>query len=162
MRSVFDPDNLWYSEETRVYMSRGTIAFRVFMLILAFGFSIYLLCVKQYLSAIIVFAMSCYFIKEVRVLIAEWEIVQMRINSRGIQIKNEPITPWNKIENERIVTVELNKNYDRSYEYHFAFYDVNKHTTMQFNAHELSLSAKELLTCAKIHRGRFNKNNNPS
>ncbi|MEO5777826.1 MAG: hypothetical protein ABIQ27_13050 [Flavobacterium sp.] len=157
MRPIIDTNNLFYSEETLVYTSRLMIVFRVFILVMGFGFSIYLLCSKDYLSALIVFLLSCFFTKEIISLMGEWNIVQLRINSRGIQIKNEPIIAWDKIENERVITVVINEKYDRSYEYHFAFYDTSQHKPMQFNAHKLNFSAQELLSSAQIHRGRFKK-----
>jgi hypothetical protein len=162
MRPIIDPDNLLHSEETRVYISRGTIGFRIFMLVLAFGFSLYLFCVKEYLSALIVFAFSCFFIKEIKKLASEWEVVQMRINSHGIQIKDEPIVTWDKIENERIVTVVLDTSDGHSYQHDFAFYDANNHTTLQFSENKFNLSSQELLTSTKIHRQRFNNKKNLS
>nr|WP_315258111.1 hypothetical protein [uncultured Flavobacterium sp.] len=156
MRPIIDPYNLLYSEETKVYISRGTIGFRIFILVLAFGFSLYLFCAKEYLSAFIVFAFSCFFIKETKTLVAEWDVVQMRINSHGIQIKEEPIVTWDKIENERIVTLVLDTDDGQSYQYDFVFYDANKHATVQFSDNKFNMSSKELLTAAKIHRQRFN------
>ena len=162
MRPIIDPDNLIHSEETKVYISRVSISLKVLLLVLAFGFSFYLAAVAQYLAALIIFGLSCYFIKQIKDVVKEWEVVQMRINSRGIQIKKEPIIPWDKIENERVITVVLNEHYDRHYEYYFAFYDVNKNATIQFNSNKFNLSAAELLLCAKIHRGRFNQLNTPN
>lgn len=130
------------------------------MLVLAFGLSFYLIYAAKYLVALIVFALSCFFSKEIKELLKEWEVVQMRINAKGIQIKKEPIIPWDKIENERVVTVVLNENYDRHYEYHFAFYDLSRNSTRQFNSNTFNLSAQELLTSAKIHRGRFDRMKN--
>jgi hypothetical protein len=160
MRPIIDPDNLFYSEETRVYISRVTIGFRIFMLVMGFGFSLYLLCVKEYLSALIVFAFSSFFIKEIKKLASEWEVVQMRINSHGIQIKKDPIITWDKIENERIVTLVLDTSDGLSYQYDFAFYDSNIHATVQFSENKFNFSSQELLTSAKIHRQRFNRKNN--
>ena len=162
MRPIIDPNNLVHSEETKVYISRSTIGFKVFMLVLAFGFSLYLLWSKEYLSALIVFVISCFFIKVIKELLVEWEVVQMRINSQGIQIKNELIIPWNKIENERIVTIVIRTGDGHSYQHNFAFYDAYKHTPMQFEENKFNLSSRELLTCFKIHRARFESINSSS
>ncbi|MES2574926.1 MAG: hypothetical protein V4572_08280 [Bacteroidota bacterium] len=161
MRPIIDPNNLVHSEETRVYISRGTIDFSILMLVLVFGFSLYLLYIKEYFSALIAFAFPCFFINKIKPLVAEWEVVQMRINSQGIQIKNELIIPWDKIENERIVQVISNETDGDYYEY-FAFYDANNHRPMQFEESNFNLSPQELLLSAKIHRARFNSMKNNS
>jgi hypothetical protein len=158
MRPIIDLNNLWYSEETLIYNSRFGVVFRIIILIAIYVYGSYLFYDKQYLFSLIVFALSYFLIKIIKDLIAEWNMVQLRINSEGIQIKNEPIISWYDIENE--IIIEIIK--DESIDYKFAFYDAKQHKPMLFEIDKLNLSHDELINSVKIHRERFNRKNNPN
>lgn len=82
--------------------------------------------------------------------------VQFRINSKGIQYKNEELVPWNNIENERVDT----KFYGRSSTDFFIYYIIEPSQVMQFDLNELNTDASELSIALTIHRNRFKKENN--
>ncbi len=158
MRPILDTNNLWYSEETLVFNSRANLVFKVFISVLTLVFSIYLVFNSQYLFSLVVFGVDCYLMKGIMKLFAEKDEVQLRINSNGIQIKNEPLLAWDTIQGETITTIKAG----RTSVHDFIFYDSNHQVTKKFRVEKFNIDHQELLKSTAIHRARFNRKNNPS
>jgi hypothetical protein len=157
MRPIIDFDNTWYSQETLVYKSRSEIVGGCVMQIVIFFLFFLLLINNNYLFSIIVISPTYFLVKRIKQLIIERDVVQLTINSNGIQIKNEPIITWDIIQNERIIRIGRRKNP----RYDFVFYNSKENKKIQLTTNTLSFGAHEILKSAQIHRERFNRKVNP-
>jgi diacylglycerol kinase family enzyme len=123
------------------------------------GFGLYSLFVKHFLSA----SVACFgffaLIKSTLKVIAERNIIQLRITIDGIQVKEEPLIKWSDIENERIEKIIVDDGPD---DHEFIFYDSNANQKHTVRVGKLNISEKELLKSAQMHRERFNRRNNPT
>lgn len=158
MRPLIDLNNVWHSEQTLVYNSRFSIVTRIIGLILLFVLGIYLLVHKQYVISLIIPVPFYILFQTVRKLIAERDVVQLRINIEGIKVRNQPMISWDHIQNERIETI---KNGDAPDEHDFVFYDSQNNKHFTFRVEKLNIGPYDLLKSTEIHRGRFNRRNNP-
>lgn len=155
MRPIVDLNNQWYSEETVVYYSRlNTIFLLVFALILATA-AFYFLFITQYILALIFLVGSIFLLNYLKHFLLEWNTIQLRINSNGIQVKDEPLISWSLIENERITSNKVGRNQI----YYFKFYNSELHKSYEFKLDKYNYGFFELIKSVEIHRERFNKNN---
>ena len=161
MRPIIDPNNLSYSEETLIYYTRTNILLRVLLLIGLTVAAIYYLnqnlsIVSLILSGIFLFQIP-YLIKEIKRI----DEIQFRINSKGIQYRNLILVPWSNIENERVVSEyagNTQKNEDATY--YFVYYIIDSGKVMKFDLAKLSTDISELSITLRVHRNRFNRENN--
>lgn len=158
MRPIIDLNNLWYSEETRIYNSRLEIVAVFIIQIVIFLLFFFSLMSCNYLLSIIILSPTFFLVKKIKKLIVERNQVQLTINSNGIQIKNEKIISWDNIKNERIVRIGNNKNSRHD----FVFYNENQHKKMRFRTDLLNFDHDEIIKSVKIHRERFNRKTNPN
>lgn len=161
MRPIIDSNNLSYSEENLIYYTRTNILLRILLLIGLVVAAIYFVnqdksIISLVLAGIFLFQIP-YLIKEIKRI----DEVQFRINSKGIQYRNLILVPWSNIENERVVTEysgNTNKNEDAIY--YFVYYIIDSGKVMKIDLAKLSTDISELSITLRIHRNRFNKENN--
>ncbi|KQO33006.1 hypothetical protein ASF10_19600 [Flavobacterium sp. Leaf82] len=161
MRPIIDSNNLSYSEENLIYYTRTNILLRILLLIGLAVAAIYFVnqdksIISLVLGGIFLFQIP-YLIKEIKRI----DEVQFRINSKGIQYRNLILVPWSNIENERVVTEysgNTNKNEDATY--YFVYNIIDSGKVMKFDLAKLSTDISELSITLRIHRNRFNKENN--
>lgn len=160
MRPLIDANNLSYSQENLIYYTRTNILLRVLLMIGLVVAAIYYLnqnlsIVSLILSGIFLFQIP-YLIKEIKRI----DEIQFRINSKGIQYRNLILVPWSNIENERVVTEYSGTHENKDATYYFVYYIIDSGKVMKFNLAELSTDISELSITLRIHRNRFNKENN--
>lgn len=157
MRPLIDVNNLSYSKEKLIYYSQTTIYAWLLAAIGLFFFAIYSLTNKNtFIVFFLLLPIILFLVYKASKLLKKINEVQFRINSKGIQYKNEELIPWNNIENERVDT----KFYGRSSTDFFIYYIIEPSQVMQFDLNELNTDASELSIALTIHRNRFKKENN--
>lgn len=155
MRPIVDLNNQWHSEETVVYYSRlNTIFLLVFSLILTTA-AFYFIFITQYILALIFLVGSIFLLNYIKHFLLEWNTIQLKINSKGIQVRYEPLISWSLIENERITSSMVGRNQI----YYFKFYNSELHKSYEFKLDKYNYDFFELIKSVEIHRERFNKNN---
>ncbi|WP_298395044.1 hypothetical protein [Flavobacterium sp.] len=155
MRPIVDLNNQWHSEETVVYYSRlNTIFLLVFSLILTTA-AFYFIFITQYILALIFLVGSIFLLNYIKHFLLEWNTIQLRINSKGILVRDEPLISWSLIENERITSSMVGRNQI----YYFKFYNSELHKSYEFKLDKYNYDFFELIKSVEIHRERFNKNN---
>lgn len=108
------------------------------------------------LSAII-FLLLCWLLKTTFTLVSQINVVQLRVTIDGIQIKEEPLIPWEKIESEKIIVIPGSKGMAQ---HDFVFYDKMNHIERVFRVEEFNIDEQELLKSAEIHRSRYDRRKN--
>ncbi|SHG83515.1 hypothetical protein [Flavobacterium defluvii] len=156
MRPLIDENNLSYSKEFLIYYTRREILERI-----TYGMgdligSIYLYIQNQLIIFLILF---CVFIFQIILLIKSIkriDEIQFRINSKGIQYRDNVLIPWSNIENERTIREYINSKNDK---YYFIYYIIEPGQIMKFDLSELSTDANELSIVLTIQRNRYKREN---
>ncbi|KRB57574.1 hypothetical protein [Flavobacterium sp. Root186] len=157
MRPLIDENNLSFSKEKLIYYSQTTIYTRLLAAMGLFFFAIYSLTNKNtFIVFFLLLPIILFLVYKASKLLKKINEVQFRINSKGIQYKNEELIPWNNIENERVDT----KFYGKSSTDFFIYYVIESSKVMKFDLNELNTDASELSIVLRIHRNRFKKENN--
>ncbi|WP_264553641.1 hypothetical protein [Flavobacterium sp. N2038] len=157
MRPLIDENNLSFSKEFLIYYTRGEIIQRILFVVGALIGFVYFYTQNQ---LIVVSALFCLFVFQLPLLIKaikRIDEIQFRINSKGIQYRDDPLVPWSNIENERIVREYINQKNDN---YYFHYYIIEPSQIMKFNLNKLSTDSSELGHALTIHRNRYNRENN--
>lgn len=154
MRPIIDLNNLSYSKETKIYYTRANILFRVLIMVGLIAASIYYSIDNKYWIALLTVGIFLFQIPYLIESIKRMDEIQFRINSTGIQYRDQMLEPWDNIENERVVCVK-SKNSDEADDYFFIYYIKDSGQVMNFEMGNLSISSGELNHCLYIHRGRF-------
>jgi len=158
MRPLIDENNLSYSKEFRIYYTRGTIFMSLLLLVVAFVGFIYFYMQNQLLGFSMLFCLFIFLIPLLIKSIKKIDEIQFRINSKGIQYRNNSLIPWSNIENEKAVYDHLdNRDSDTSY---FIYHIIEPSQIMKFDLAGLSTDASELSIALTIHRNRFKRENN--
>ncbi|MNR43973.1 hypothetical protein D3C85_1626530 [compost metagenome] len=82
--------------------------------------------------------------------------VQFRINSEGIQYRNEALISWSNIKSERVETKGSGKH-SRDF---FIYYIVDQDKVINYNISNLNTDKHELQQTIKIHKNRYIRENN--
>ena len=158
MRPLIDENNLSYSKEFLIYYSRSIILWKILLVVGAFVGFIYFYLQNELIVVAFLFFL---FIFQIPLLIKSMKRVdeiQFRINSKGIQYRNNSLIPWSNIENERAVWIDNeNRDDDKTY---FIYHIIEPSQIMKFDLAGLSTDASELSIALTIHRNRFKKENN--
>ncbi|PXY39952.1 hypothetical protein DMB65_15685 [Flavobacterium cheongpyeongense] len=158
MRPLIDENNLSYSKEFLIYHTRGTIFMSLLLLVGSFVGFIYFYMQNQLLGVSLMF---CLFVFQIPLLIKSIkriDEIQFRINSKGIQYRNNSLIPWSNIENEKAVyDYHDNRDNDTSY---FTYQIIEPSQIMKFDLAGLSTDISELNIVLTIQRNRFKKENN--
>ncbi|SEO38736.1 hypothetical protein SAMN05444671_3310 [Flavobacterium sp. CF108] len=156
MRPFIDLNNLSYSKETLIYKTRANILIGILIVIVLFVWSISALKQNEFAIASIIFFISVfpihYLIKSIKTI----DEIQFRINSKGIQYKEQALVSWSNIENER---VDIKPGNQRS-SYYFVYHIIEPNQIMRFDISSLSTNFLELQHTLTIHRNRFKRENN--
>lgn len=158
MRPLIDENNLSFSKEFLIYYTRGEILERIlFAAGTLIGF-IYFYTQNQHIVVAVLFFLFVFqlslFIKAIKRI----DEIQFRINSKGIQYRDDLLVPWSNIENER--TFSVNNGPKRGTTEYFAYYIIEPSQIMKFNLNQLSTDTNELSIVLRVHRNRFKKENN--
>lgn len=158
MRPLIDENNLSFSKEFLIYYTRGEILQRILFIVGALIGFVYFYTQNQ---LIIVAALFCFFVFQLPLLIKaikKIDEIQFRINSKGIQYRDDLLVPWSNIENERAVWEHsVNRDNDNQF---FIYYIIEPSQVMKFDLEELSTDVSELSIALTVHRNRFKKENN--
>ncbi|PXY44254.1 hypothetical protein [Flavobacterium hydrophilum] len=156
MRPLIDANNLSHSKEKLIYYSQTTV-FTWFLA--AFGlliFAIYSLTNKNgFIAFFLLLPVILFLTYHASKLLKRIDEVQFRINSKGIQYRNEELVSWCNIENERVDT----KISGRSSTDFFIYYIIDQNKIIKYNISNLNIDREELQLTLKINRNRYPREN---
>lgn len=119
--------------------------------------AIYFLQVKSgYFLSLFLLVFIVFQGKEQFKLLRRINEVQFRINSKGIQYRDETLVPWSNIENERVVTEGRTK----ARRYFFIYYIIDQNQLMKVDIEELNVGMGDIQHTLTIHRNRYKRENN--
>jgi hypothetical protein len=158
MRPFIDLNNQSFSKETLIYYSRGIILMRGLLLIGLAIVAIYYLKENQFIISLLILIISLFQIPYLIKSLKRIDEIQFRINSKGIQYRDENLVPWNNIENERVITEYISKGDDGTEYFTYCIIDLGQ--VMKVKIAELNFDAGELQHTLTIHRNRYKRENN--
>ena len=157
MRPIIDKNNPGNSEETLIYISKINIVWKICMLIATV---IVFICNSECKEVILILLAFGIFLFQIYFLVKSIKRIneiQFRINSKGIQYKDLPLTPWNNIKNERAPTEHTSDDNSNKY---FIYHIVDSDKVMRFNLRKFNISKGELQLALNRQRNSFNTENN--
>ena len=105
MRPLIDVNNLSYSKEKLIYYSQTTIFTWFLSAIGLLIYTIYSLTIENgFIVSLLLLPIILFLIYRQLKLLKRINDVQFRINSKGIQYRNEELVSWSNIKNERVDT----------------------------------------------------------
>jgi hypothetical protein len=152
MRPIVDLNNFWYSEETLVYNSRINLVWLVVIQLFIGVFCLYNYDKNEILFGILFVVLTFFSIREIVKFWRERNVIQLRINSKGVSIRGGALISWDKIENERVEIVKVASNKS---EHDFIFYDAKNNQKLKFRVEKLTIGVQEITKSFEIHRNRF-------
>ncbi|WP_426484030.1 hypothetical protein [Flavobacterium sp. 2] len=158
MRPFIDLNNLSYSKEKLIYYSQ-TIIFTYFLIAIALLiYAIYSLTDGKdgYIFSLFLLPFITVLIYNASKLLKKSNDVQFRINSQGIQYRNEALVSWSNIQNEGI-EAERSGKYTNHF---FVYYIIDQDKRMKHDIGNLNTDVLELQHTLKIHRNRYLRENN--
>lgn len=154
MRPLIEPIYLHYPEERIIYYSR-TKAFICILILSALGcFSCFVWKMKDgRIFSLLIFIIICYHLYGIIKLLKKINQPQFKINSKGIQFRNEDFISWHNIQNERLITEGTRKNAIN----YFVYYIVDQDKVLKFDIQSLNIGYNDLKNTIIIARENFKK-----
>ena len=157
MRPLIDANNLSYSKEKLIYYSQTTIFTCFLAAIGLLIYAIYSLTFENgFIASLLLLPIILFLIYRTLKLLKRIDEVQFRINSKGIQYRNEELVSWSNIKNERIDT----KISGRTSTNYFIYYIIDQDQIIKCNIGNLNTDREELQQNITIHRNRYLRENN--
>ncbi len=157
MRPLIDVDNLSYSKEKLIYYSQTIIYTRFLIAFLFLIYAFYLLTLKDgHIGLLLIVPLIILLVYRPIKLMKKINEIQFRINSEGIQYRNEKLISWKNIENERVHTVKAGKSTTDF----LIYYIIDQDKVINCDISDLNTDAEELRHTLKIHRNRYLRENN--
>lgn len=154
MRPLIEPIYLSYPEERIIYYSRTNIFVWILILIGLGCFSGFIWKLKDgYTFSFFIIAIICYHAYRLLKLLKKINQPQFKINSKGIQFRNEDFISWNNIQNERIITEGKRKNQVT----YFMYYIADQDKIIKFDIENLNIGYNDLKNTIIIARENFTK-----
>ncbi|MTH17296.1 hypothetical protein [Flavobacterium sp. LC2016-01] len=159
MRPFIDLNNLSYSKEKLIYYSQSIVYTWLFVALGLLIYAVYSLTNKEtYMVSFLLLPIIALIIYKESKLLKRINEVQFRINSKGIQYRNEELVSWSNIKNERIET-ERSGRYTN---YFFVYYIIDQDKFVKHDIGDLNTDVAELQHTLMIHRNRYLRENNIS
>jgi hypothetical protein len=154
MRPFIDISNLDYNGDTLIYYSRMYVILSIIVLFSLFIGSIYTLSFKDgYICSILLWVIILVYGQKTYYRLQEINEVQFKINSKGIQFRNEDFITWDNIENAKVISEK--SGYD-DFIYYFRYYISSENRLIITEIEPLNISHNELELAIRIFTEKFN------
>nr|WP_315203434.1 hypothetical protein [uncultured Flavobacterium sp.] len=157
MRPFIDLSNLDYNGDTLVYYSRMYIVISIVVIISLVIGSVYVLRIENgFIFSILLWFLILFFSQKIFYRLQRMNEIQFKINSKGIQFRNEDFITWDNIENAKVIS---EKRGDEDIVYYFRYYIISENLVIQTEIEPLNISSNELALAIRIFTEKFNIEN---
>jgi hypothetical protein len=157
MRPFINLSNLDYNGDTLIYYSRMYVLISIgaiFSLIIG---SVYVLSIENgFIFSILLWIPILLYGRNTFNRLKKINEVQFKINSKGIQFKNEDFITWDNIENAEVISEEIN---DESTIYYFSYYISSEKREIKTNIEPLNIGLNDLKVVIRAYSNNFNHKN---
>lgn len=154
MRPFIDLSNLDFNGDTLIYYSRLYVIISIVVLFaLAIG-SIYVLNFENgFIFSIMLWLIVLFYGQKIFYRLQRINEIQFKINSKGIQFRNEDFITWDNIENAKVISE--GKHHDEL-TYYFRYYITSENREIKTEIEPLNISSNELALAVRIFVEKFN------
>ena len=154
MRPFVELNNFYFADDTLVYYSR-TYIFISFIIIFLCGIgSVYCLRIENgFIISILFWAFILHQGFITFKLLKRINEVQFKINSKGIQFRNENLISWNDIENAKVISEGTNY---KNRTYYFRYYIISENRIIKTDLESLNMGSSDLELAIRIYNSKFN------
>lgn len=154
MRPFIDLSNLDFNGDTLIYYSRLYVLISIVVLFALVIGSIYALSIENgFIFSIILWFVVLFYGQKIFYRLQRMNEIQFKINSKGIQFRNENFITWDNIENARVIS---EKRGDEDIVYYFRYYIISENRVIQTEIEPLNISSNELALAIRIFTEKFN------
>ncbi len=154
MRPFIDLSNLDFNGDTLIYYSRLYVLISIVVLFALVIGSIYVLSIENgFIFSIILWFVVLFYGQKIFYRLQRMNEIQFKINSKGIQFRNENFITWDNIENARVTS---EKRGDEDIVYYFRYYIISENRVIQTEIEPLNISSNELALAIRIFTEKFN------
>lgn len=154
MRPFIDLSNLDFNGDTLIYYSRLYVLISIVVLFALVIGSIYALSIENgFIFSIILWFVVLFYGQKIFYRLQRMNEIQFKINSKGIQFRNENFITWDDIENARVIS---EKRGDEDIVYYFRYYIISENRVIQTEIEPLNISSNELALAIRIFTEKFN------
>lgn len=154
MRPFIDLSNLDFNGDTLIYYSRLYVLISIVVLFALVIGSIYALSIENgFIFSIILWFIVLFYGQKIFYRLQRMNEIQFKINSKGIQLRNENFITWDNIENARVIS---EKRGDEDIVYYFRYYIISENRVIQTEIEPLNISSNELALAIRIFTEKFN------
>lgn len=154
MRPFIDLSNLDFNGDTLIYYSRLYVLISIVVLFALVIGSIYALSIENgFIFSIILWFVVLFYEQKIFYRLQRMNEIQFKINSKGIQFRNENFITWDNIENARVIS---EKRGDEDIVYYFRYYIISENRVIQTEIEPLNISSNELALAIRIFTEKFN------
>lgn len=153
MRPFIDLSNLDYNGDTLVYYSRIHVSILIVLQFLFGITSVYVFRMENGLIFSILFwAPIFHYCQKVFLILKRINEVQFKINSKGIQFRDEGFITWDNIENAKVICIRRQK----SRWYYFRYYIISENREIKTDLEALNIGSSDLELAIRIYTNKFN------
>nr|WP_315159013.1 hypothetical protein [uncultured Flavobacterium sp.] len=154
MRPFIDLSNLDFNGDTLIYYSRLYILSSIVVLFALIIGSIYFLFIENgFIFSILLWFIVLFYGQKIFYRLQRANEIQFRINSKGIQFRNEDFITWDNIENARVISENVG---DDDKAYYFRYYISSENREIRTEIEPLNISSNELALAIRVFTEKFN------
>lgn len=158
MRPIIDISNLDYNGDTLIYYSRFYLLISILALLAVTIGSIYILSVEGgFVFSILLWFAMLFYGQKIFYRLQKINEIQFKINSKGIQFRNENFITWDKIENAKVIS---EKSGDDVCIYYFRYYIITENREIKTEIEPLNISSNGIELALRIFIEKFNYEKN--
>jgi hypothetical protein len=153
MRPFIDLSNLDYNGDTLVYYSRMYVIISIVVIFLLIIGSVYVLRIENgFVFSILLWFPIVIYSQNVFKRLKRINEVQFKINSKGVQFRNENFITWDDIENVKVICIRKQK----SRTYYFRYYIISENRVIKMDLEPLNIGSNDLELAIRVFTDKFN------
>jgi hypothetical protein len=154
MRPFVELNNFYFADDTLVYYSRTYILISFIIIFLCGIGSVYFLRIENgFIISILFWVFILHQSRIIFKLLKKINEVQFKINSKGIQFRNERLISWDDIENAKVIS-EGTSYKNRTY--YFRYYIISENRVIKTDLEHLNMGSSDLELAIRVFTDKFN------
>jgi hypothetical protein len=154
MRPFIDLSNLDFNGDTLVYYSRMYVLISIVIIFFLVIGSVYTLSIENgFIFSIILWFPVLIYSQKIFNRLKRINEVQFKINSKGIQFRDEDFITWDNIENAKVISEERG---DEDIIYYFRYYIISENRVIKMDLEALNIGNNDLELAIRVFTDKFN------
>jgi hypothetical protein len=157
MRPFIDLSNLDFNGDTLIYYSRMYVLITIVVLLSLVIGSVYALSIENgFVLSIMLWFPVLFYSQKIFYRLKRINEVQFKINSKGIQFRNEDFMTWDNIENPNVISEGTTR---KNRIYYFRYYIISENRVIKTEIEPLNIGSSDLELAIRVFTDKFNIEN---